>query len=346
MERSEDFYDYLLGIYSKEILENFIVKDTQNKKIFFNQDEIDLISFIIKYFLDLEYKKSEQIKCCDKCKSIFGIYFKKRHFEFPNWRDSLDFDQQNAKDIMIIGEAAGPKIKSHLNFSYGLNFLPIEENGRINSKKLDNFFKEVRENIFKDIKNERMKEIRNILFQMKQDVMNNLWQYLYDIFFEKNNIMFDRFLNSVYITDLVKCNLGKTAEIKSNTIWKNCIDNCKENFFKEIKLINPKLILIIADSTFETFKSLLQDKKIKITLYSDINFKDIDFKDYLSKFNSRHFGYFELNQSKIYFFHIFHNKRYYRLEKQFIRPEYKKLNQKFFSEEITPKVLFWNDINY
>ena len=72
MVRSVDFYNYLLGIYSKEIVENFVVKDTQKKMIFFNQDKIDLISFIIKYYLDLEYKKSEQVKSCDKCKSIFG----------------------------------------------------------------------------------------------------------------------------------------------------------------------------------------------------------------------------------------------------------------------------------
>ncbi len=97
---------------------------------------------------------------------------------------------------------------------------------------------------------------------------------------------------------MVRCNLSSKPEWESNTIWESCIDNCKDFFFEEIKLINPKLILLMADSTYKTFTSLLEGAGITI------NFMELS--KYLKNFPSRKFGYFLLNGNKIYFYQIYH----------------------------------------
>lgn len=94
--------------------------------------------------------------------------------------------------------------------------------------------------------------------------------------------------------------------------------------------------MIIADSAYRTFTTLLKDENIKINT-SD----EIDFDKYLEPFPSRHFGKFTLNDNIIHFYHIYHNKKYYQLEKQELRPLYKNKNQLFYSNELKPKVLHW-----
>ena len=336
MSKIDDFYKNLLDIYGSEITDTLIEKKSKSNVISFTKDRIGLTKYLIEYYLDLEKKKPSQIKSCDFCKQIFGNDFKFRPFEFSNWRGVLDFNKKNVKDVMIIGEAAGPGIKTHLNFSYGLNNFPIESNGVMDWNKIKDMFNIIEKEILSNkLYNES--EVKRIMskVKVKRAVKHKLWEYLHEIFSESDNSL-EMLLNSLFITDMVRCNLGETPRWNSNKIWRYCIDNCKQFFLKEIELTNPKLILIIADSTYKTFKNLLKAENIKIST-SD----EIDFDKYLKPFTSRHFGKFTLNDNVIHFYHIYHNKKYYQLEKQELRPLYKEKNQLFFSNELKPKVLHW-----
>lgn len=336
MSKIDDFYKNLINIYGHEITDSLIEKRSKNNVISFKQDRLGLTKFLIEYYLSLEKKKPSQIKSCDFCKQIFGNDFKDRPFEFSNWRGVLDFNKKNVKEIMIIGEAAGPGIKTHLNFSYGLSNLPVESNGVMDWNKINDMFSNVEEEILSSkLYNEL--EVKKIISKVKEKraVKHKLWEYLHEIFSETDNNL-ELLLNSLFITDMVRCNLGETPRWKSNTIWEHCVDNCKQFFFEEIKLINPKLILIIANSTYRTFTTLLNDENIKINT-SD----EIDFDKYLKPFPGRHFGKFTLNDNIFHFYQIYHNNYYYRLEKQVDRPLYKNKNQLFYSNELKPKVLHW-----
>lgn len=334
MSRIGDFYKNLIDIYGHEITDSLIEK--QNNVLSFKQDRLGRTKFLIEYYLCLGKKKFNQIDSCDLCKQIFGIDFKDRPFEFSNWRGVLDFNKKNIKDIMIIGEAAGPGIKTHLNFSYGLCNLPIESNGIMDWNKINSEFTKIEKEILLS-KLYKKSEVHKIISKLrsKKAVKHKLWQYLYEIFSESETDL-EMLLNSLFITDMVRCNLGKTPKWQSNTIWEECINNCKQYFIEEVKLINPKLILITADSTYNTFTKFLKDENIEISL-SD----EIDFDKYLKSFLGRHFGKFTLYGNTIYFYHIYHNKRYDRLEKHEERPLYKRENQLFYSKELKQKILHW-----
>jgi len=334
MSKIDDFYKNLINIYGHEIIDSLIEKKSKNNVISFKQDSLGRTKFLIEYYLNLEKKKPTQIKGCDSCKSLFGNDFKYRPFEFSNWRGVLDFNKKNVKDIMIIGEAAGPDIKTHLNFSYGLTNLPIERNGVIDWNKIKNFFNSIEKKILSS-KLYDESEVKRIisLVKAKGSFNHKLWEYLHGIFTETDNNL-ELFLNSLFITDMVGCNLGETPRWKSNQIWEHCINNCKQFFFEEIKLINPKLILIITDSAYRTFTTLFNGDNINTS-------DEIDFDKYLEPFPSRHFGKFTFNDNTIHFYHIYHNRAYYRLEKQVRRPLYNSRNQLFYSNELKPKVLHW-----
>jgi len=334
MSRLNEFFELLLRIYGGDVVDNLFERNTSDNLISYKQDKIGLTRFIISYFLDLKKKDQSQIKSCDKCESIFKKYFKNRPFEISNWRGNLDFNRKNIKDIMIVGEAAGPGIKSHLNYSYGLCNLPIEYNGVINWEHVEELYKNIEDTIKKEKKynwNYVEAEITKIF--TKRSINHKLYEYLYEIFAEPYQNL-EKLLNSLYITDMVRCNLSEKPGWKSNSIWRKCIDNCKDYFFEEIRLIIPKLILITADSTYETFTSLLEGDNITI------NF--LETSEYLKNFPSRKFGYFLLGGNKIYFYQIYHNKKYYQLEKKEVRPTYKKQNSSLFSKEIMTKILRWN----
>ncbi len=334
MSRLNDFFNLLLKIYGGDIVDNIFEKSTSNNLISFNRDEIGLTKFIIEYYLDLKNKNQSQIKSCRKCEGIFKEYFKNRPFELSNWRGKLNFNRNNVKDIMLVGEAAGPSIKSHLNYSYGLCNLPIEYNGVVNWERVEGLCRNVEDMIKEEKKynwNEAKAEITRIF--TKKSINHKLYEYLYELFAEPYQNL-EKLLNSLYITDMVRCNLSEKPEWKSNSIWRNCIDNCKDYFFEEIRLIIPKLILITADSTCKTFISLLKGARIKI------NF--LDASKFLKNFPSRKFGYFLLDGNKIYFYQIYHNKKYYQLEKKEVRPTYRKQNSLLFSKEIISKILQWD----
>ncbi len=335
MPKIDDFYKNLINIYGHEITDSLIVKKS-NKEISFKQGKLGRTKFLIEYYLNLEKKKPTQIESCALCRNIFGNDFKYRPFEFSNWRGVLDFNKKNIKDIMIIGEAAGPDIKTHLNFSYGLTNLPIDRNGVMEWNEIKNLFNTIQKEILSSKLYDESK-VKRIISKVKKKVAFNhkLWEYVHRIFTETDNNL-EFLLNSLFNTDMVRCNLGETPKWKSNTIWERCIDNCKRFFFEEIKLINPKLILIITDPAYKTFTTLLNGENIKIN-----KSKEIDFDKYLEPFPSRNFGNFTLNDNIIHFYHIYHNRAYYRLEKKLRRPLYNKRNQLFYSNELKPKVLHW-----
>lgn len=334
MSRLNDFFKLLVKIYGGDIVDNLFERSASNNIISYKRDEIGLIKFIIEYYLDLKNKNQSQIKSCRKCEGVFKEYFKNRPFEISNWRGNLDFNRNNAKDIMIVGEAAGPGIKSHLNYSYGLCNLPIEYNGVINWECVEELYRNVEDTIKKE-KNYNENDVKTEITKIitKRSIKHKLYEYLYEIFAAPYQNL-EKFLNSIYITDMVRCNLSTKPEWKSNSIWRNCIDNCKDYFFEEIRLIIPKLILITADSTYGTFTSLLEGASIPINI--------LDISKYLKNFPSRKFGYFLLDGNKIYFYQIYHNKKYYQLEKKEVRPTYRKQNSLLFSKEIMTKILQWN----
>ena len=131
MSRIDDFHKFLSDVYGSEIVNNLIEKDSEKNTISFKHDEVGLTKFIYKYYLSLAKRNLNQVEGCKECKDIFGKFFLTRPFEFSNWRGELDFNKEHVKDIMIVGEAAGPSIKTHLNFSYGLCYLPVEPNGEM-----------------------------------------------------------------------------------------------------------------------------------------------------------------------------------------------------------------------
>jgi len=163
-------------------------------------------------------ENQSRIKSCKKCESIFKEYFKKRPFEISNWRGDLDFNRNNVKDIMIVGEAAGPGIESHLNYSYGLCNLPIEYNGVINWENVKDLCRNVGYRIKKKKYNwnDAKAEITRIF--TKRTINHKLYEYLYEIFTEPYQNL-EKLLKSLYITDMVKCNLSEKPEWKSNSIW-------------------------------------------------------------------------------------------------------------------------------
>jgi len=191
MSKIDDFYKNLINIYGHEITDSLIEKKSKNNVISFKQDRLGRTKFLIEYYLDLEKKKPTQIKSCDFCKQIFGNDFKNRPFEFSNWRGVLDFNKKNVKDIMIIGEAAGPGIETHLNFSYGLSNLPIESNGVMDWNKINDMFN----NIEKEILSSKLYgdfEVKRIMskVKVKRAVKHKLWEYLHGIFSETDNKMY------------------------------------------------------------------------------------------------------------------------------------------------------------
>ena len=145
--RVEEYHKFLINIYDENIVNMFTSR--KGTSLEFNADQIELNKFLIVY------KKSRSV--CRDCQKVFNDYgvrlrrqnskirlnFEQRPMEFPNWLGSLDFKNPHAKDIMVIGQAAGPDIQTNINISYGLGnlFSCIEQNGTINKEKINLLFK-------------------------------------------------------------------------------------------------------------------------------------------------------------------------------------------------------------
>jgi len=253
-KRVEEYREFLLDVYDDIIVNTFTTR--KGTSLEFNDDQIELNKFLIVY------EKSRSV--CRDCQKVFNDYgvrlrnqnsklrldFEQRPMEFPNWLGSLDFKSPHRKDIMIIGQAAGPDIQTNINISYGLGNLSscIEHNGTMNNEKINLLFKNVEKQL-KDYPN--FLKLREKIQKTQISVRNNLWERLYDVF--DDNL--EKVMNMTYLTDLSRCSY------KSTDIWRECAINCQKYLFQEIKFINPKLIIFLGSDGYEKVK---KSKEFKV----------------------------------------------------------------------------------
>jgi hypothetical protein len=172
--------------------------------------------------------------------------------EFPGFYKSLDFNKDHVKDIMIIGEAAGPGIATHINCTYGLSNTKIDDDGRIKTKEIFNKLKEYSQKLGESLDLLKVGEtkleglnLNNQIEKFCNSLRNNLWERLKKIL----PISLEALKSKVYVTDLVKCNA------RGNSIWKHLKEKCFENFLiHEIRIINPKLIIFLGNSGYYYLK--------------------------------------------------------------------------------------------
>lgn len=104
------------------------------------------------------------------------------------------------------------------------------------------------------------------------------------------------FINKIYFTDIIKCAYSTDKSIK----LKEC--NCREEIFKEISVVNPKIIILMGTPALKAFieitknKSFIEiEKKRKIlkqinrNINSSLSFREFIFEDYIKVFCIPHF---------------------------------------------------------
>ncbi len=265
--RLEKYYALLKDIYGEELLENNYFTIKEGQRLRFEEDKIEINNNIIKY--------NRNNQGCVKCEEKFiekKIKFFERPQEFPGWLNYLDFNDNNhAKKFMIIGEAAGPKLKTHINVTFGLGNLIIDDEGKLDLSVIDDVFlkknwdnqeiKEFIHNLFqkKDLKitDRNIEKLKKKAIKKFKDILlNELWKKLRELFSNKSE--FRHFIDNTYITDIVKCNYRKSAKIKSNLIWKDSLPKCVNFLYNEINLINPKKIIFLGNTGYNKLKKLKQ----------------------------------------------------------------------------------------
>lgn len=200
--------------------------------------------------------------------------FMNRPMEFPGFI-SLDFNKKHVKDIMIIGEAAGPTISTSINFTYGLSNIDISNGGEMLTEKSFQKLKN-QSNIEKaldklKVNRTYLKNLNNLDKKIEifsKNLRNNLWERISGIL----GIRLEKVIKNIYITDLVKCNAP------GNRVWKYCRKDCFLTFlFKEMQLINPKVIFFLGISSYDYLKLYDKNNPIsKITKTEQIfNFDEV-----------------------------------------------------------------------
>ncbi len=258
--RLDEYIKLLNEFYDEKFLFNGIkgnyegILDLNNSIIGLNEPH-KINEAIIKYRRAL----GEGCKNCEKIfesKKHSKINFYDRPMEFPSFYKSLDFNnnKDHIKDIMIIGEAAGPTIATHINCTYGLSNTKIDDDGRIKTKEIFNKLKEYSPKLGESLdllkvgKNQTKLKGLNLDDQIKKfrnNLHNNLWERLKKIL----PISLEALKSKVYVTDLVKCNA------RGNSIWNHLKEKCFENFLiHEIRIINPKLIIFLGNSGYYYLK--------------------------------------------------------------------------------------------
>lgn len=182
----------------------------------------------------------------------YNIKFYERPMEFPGFYKSLDLSKDHVKNIMIIGEAAGPDIATHINCTYGLSNTDINDKGRIVTKRIFKKLKECSPKLGESLNLLKVgkKELKGLdpdeqIEKFRKNLHNNLWQLLNCILPISSEVL----KRKVYVTDLVKCNA------KGNDIWKHFTKKCFESFLiHEISIINPKLIIFLGNTGYDYLK--------------------------------------------------------------------------------------------
>lgn len=297
MNRLDTFCKLLEDIYGERIVESFTVRNKNNLTLKMNYEHNNQIAK-----KNYDRKDGED---CDTCKPNFRniktVNFFKRILEFPGWVEYLDFSGTTpAKEIMIIGEAP-TKLKDQINIAFGLGFYPIEHDGKFNFDHLRKIYSKEEVKLKAIIKNQVSKNI--------------LWIYLNHLFLNKLEILKPK----IYITDLCKCNddveSDNKKEEKNQCMWRVCRD---KYLIKEIKLINPKLIIFQGGSSYTFVMRYLKSEgliksKRSILEETERYYPKPGEPDYYEKsFSEPCFGKFPLNGNNYYFFKIYHQAYFVR----------------------------------
>jgi hypothetical protein len=131
-------------------------------------------------------------------------------FDFPGWIGKLDFEQNSAKEIMIIG------MEPHVGGRYYQATYGLRETSENEFGELDEF---------------------------KPNSM--LWKNISELFNQKGHYQDREFLERVYITDMAHFAIkGNADEMKKFSKWNKVRSHiAKEYLRKEVELINPKYIV-------------------------------------------------------------------------------------------------------
>lgn len=330
-----------MNYYGEVILSNLTNYNLQNfdfksDKLYFEEEKKAINEFIIKY------RRSKRNGCQNpKCFKAFGKDFLIRPQEFSAWLGYLDFKDNNpAKSIMMIGEAAGPAISTSINIPYGLGNLYINEEGVMENENTLNLFEDLKTTEIEPYLDELIIKSRRKIIKLKdlpdlekkmeifrENLYNhNLWDYTYRLFKER----FLDFLNNLYLTDLVKCNLS------GNVMWKNCKKECQKLAYNEINLILPRIILFLGGQSHYQTKKLLKKNNITISpVIENLNeYFSEEFLEFLK------FEKFILNNNEILMFKLYHNKRIGNYMSKESSTKFIKECRKFIVNEMYP-ILNW-----
>ncbi len=304
MTRIIKFEALLKRYYSPRLADLLLHFDIEKETVKFIKDKVAINKFLI------EFKRNINEGCKrPECIQAFGKGFQERPMEIPGGNVTLNFKGgEIAALIMVVGEAAGPGISTHLNLAYGLVNLHIRNDGRWAEKENNQIFEQLEKEVSDEgLGNLRYKKYKyweksskaKKLEKYRKGIENhNLWEYFAEIF----GIRFEFIKNNIYITDLCKCNA------KNNQKWKECSESCIQFLYEEVQLITPLLIIFLGKESQEQFTNLLKKKGMKITagLLNDIQ---VNMSKYYEDFKTlRLFKSFEMNGQQVFIINIYHNK--------------------------------------
>ena len=250
--------------YGSRVFDALFRVNYENDTVSFIKDKIALNKFII------EYKRNNEGCKNLNCKFFFdkkNLLFSERPMEIPGYLKTLNFkDEDRAALIMMIGAAAGPTISTHLNLSYGLLNLNINDDGSWDEEKNKQIFSQLGKIVSdKGLSNLRFPKSTNWksysrakkLEKYRENIeKHKLWTYLAEVFGKS----FPFVKENLYLTDLSKCN------DKENEIWSSCFKECKNFLYEEILLIKPLLIIFLGGKSHKEFMNLLEEKGEKVSV--------------------------------------------------------------------------------
>lgn len=250
LKEFSDYLDLLVQAYGKQNLNKIYHVDKENLRLRYKNngnDHLELNKFLLNYDrtqrgIDKGCKGAKIKKFNDKLCSepqIFRNNFLNRPMELSGFEEWLDFRKKFCKEIMIIGEAAGPGILTHLNIAFGLGNFPIDKQGENNLRIIDKVFSDSKDYNFGRFKNFFIDEV-------KSKFKHNLWKTLL-LFFSK---FWDVKKTEIYITDVCKCN-DDFSSSKNTDLWFPCM---KKYLINEICLIRPKLIIFLGSTGYDYLK--------------------------------------------------------------------------------------------
>ena len=292
--------------YGSRVFDALFRVNYENNTLSSIKDKIALNKFII------EYKRNNEGCKNPKCKNLFNkknLLFSERPMEIPGSLKTLNFnDEDRSTLIMMVGEAAGPTISTHLNLSYGLLNLYINDDGSWDKEKNDQIFSQLEKTVSdKGLSNLRFPTITNwksysrakkLEKYRKSIEKHNLWTYLAEIFGKS----FPFVKENLYLTDLSKCN------DKENKIWRSCFKECINFLYEEIQLIKPLLIIFLGRTSQKEFKKLLKKKREKV-FAGKLNGKEVNLEKYYDEdFKAlRFFKSFRVGDLPVFMINIYHN---------------------------------------